>query len=308
MDSRELFRKADVAISDLTGGGGYLADEQADRFIRKLLAQPTLMSRIRSITMNAPRREISKVGIGSQILHPGVITGERTLDSGDRVDPTFSKVILQTEEVMAEIRIPYEVLEDNIERGNLQDTLVDLIVQRAAVDLENLLLNGDTASANTFLALFDGVIKLATSNVYDAADAALSPAVLGNTIITMPDQYRTPVGSVEFWVPAEAEIKYRIKISERQTGLGDATLQGINQMQVLGSRLVGASYMPSTNIIYTDPQNIILGIQRQMQMEAERFIRGRYFTVVLTMRLAINIEEEEAVTKVTNLGTSLLPV
>jgi hypothetical protein len=66
-----------------------------------------------------------------------------------RVKPTVSGVTLTTKEVIAEVQIPYDVLEDNIERGGwtppfrkalggLHQTIIDLIAERAALDLEEL--------------------------------------------------------------------------------------------------------------------------------------------------------------------------
>ena len=104
--------------------------------------------------------------------------------------------MLSTQEVMAEVRLPYDVLEDNIERavaaGNepsnspwssgLQETLVTLIAERAALDLEELCLLGDTAYTNpgnaddqAYLSMFDGWLKLAgAGHVVNWANAAIA--------------------------------------------------------------------------------------------------------------------------------------
>jgi hypothetical protein len=65
----------------------------------------------------------------------------------------------------------------------------------------------------------------------------------------------------------------------------------------------GASQMPTSNAILTDPKNIIWGVQRRVQMEYDKDIRERVIIVVLTMRIANEFEEEDMVVKATNIGS-----
>lgn len=51
------------------------------------------------------------------------------------------------------------------------------------------------------------------------------------------------------------------------------------------------------NYILTLPQNLILGIQRKIQVETDRLIRERSHVIVVTMRLAFEIEQTDAVVK-----------
>ena len=52
----------------------------------------------------------------------------------------------------------------------------------------------------------------------------------------------------------------------------------------------------------TNPLNLIWGIQRRVTMEVDKDIRTREFIIVLTARVAVEIEEDEAVVKYTNIG------
>jgi hypothetical protein len=51
-----------------------------------------------------------------------------------------------------------------------------------------------------------------------------------------------------------------------------------------------------------NPNNFIWGIQRQVRIERDRDIRARTWIIVLTLRVALEIEEETAVVKLINLG------
>lgn len=301
--SEQLSRKADIALSNLSADGGLLTPEQGNQFIRNLIDEPTLIRRVRTIPMNAPEREVNKIGFGSRILRAAKQTaGDRHLDAADRSSPDLGKVVLTTKEVQAELRIPYEVLEDNIERDNMEDTILALIAERAALDLEELLINGDTGSGDAYLALHDGVLKRIASNTVDATDAAVDPDLFNDVVKAMPTRFRRNRQALRFFVPSDVEQDYRNDQAKRGTGLGDATLTGTQDLRLYGSGLLPVALMPDTNAIYTNPQNLLFGIQRQVSIETDKDIRGREVIIVLTARIAINIEEELACVKVNNIG------
>jgi len=147
-----ILKKADMALAELTSNGGVLNPEQSNTFIRTALEQPTMLQQARIVVMTGPQKEINKIGFGSRIMKPAVEgTG---LILADRSKPLTSKIALNTKEIIAEIRLPYSVVEDNIERGSVNfggsnmsggivDTIVAMIAERAALDLEELALLGD---------------------------------------------------------------------------------------------------------------------------------------------------------------------
>lgn len=128
MSNQELAKRADLVIADLQANGGMLDAEQSKVFIDKVLEQPTLLRQIRQVRMNAPERKVNKIGFDSRILRAarqGTTpyekdngTNDRYLPAAERSKPTTSQIELKTSEIMAEIRLPYETLEDNIEGAN----------------------------------------------------------------------------------------------------------------------------------------------------------------------------------------------
>jgi HK97 family phage major capsid protein len=308
----ELSRRADLALADLTSNGGILSPEQNNTFIRTLINEPTLLRMIRTVPMATPEQKINKIGFGSRILHPAPQgtspfaaddgTNDRYLAAANRSAPTTSQVTMSTKEVMAEVHLPYEVLEDNIEGMSMTDTVLTLIAQRAALDLEELLILGDTGSGDPYLALHNGVLKRITSNVVDAMSGAIGVSVFNNLKKALPTQYRRNIGTMRFMSSMDRESDYRVAVASRGTDLGDSLLTTNNPLPVLGVPLVGAALMPNSNIIFTDPQNILFGIQRNLRIEQDRDIRARTVRIVLTARVAIQIEEELACAKVINLA------
>lgn len=313
----ELMRKADWAVGDLSSGG-LLSVEQSDTFIRKLLIEPTLLRQVRRVVMSAPQRKINKIQFADRILMPavaGTALAANTSATNRRSKPTTEQITLTTSELIAEVRLPYDVIEDNIERGNIgqmtdvggsptsggiKDTIMTLIAERAALDLEEWSLLGDTGSGDAYLALQDGWIKAITSNVVDAANAPISRALLTEGMKLMPSQYRRNRASLRHFVDQEHEIDYRETIAQRETSLGDAQLQSTAPVYGAGAPVEGVALMPNAKGLLIDPMNLIFGIQRQIHIETDKDISARVYIIVLTLRAALKVEEELAAVKYIN--------
>lgn len=321
MSNEELARRADFAISNLTSNGGLLNPEQANRFIDMVTEQPTILQQVRTVRMNAPTRKINRLGFASRILRAAPQgtppyaaddgTNDRYLAAADRSAPTTSQIQLDTKEVIAEIRLPYEVLEDNIERDDFDDHVMRLIAERAAEDLEELALGGDTASGDTYLALVDGYLKQMTSNVYDNLSAGISPVVFEQGMLTMPQKYLRNLTRLRHYISVANSIKYRSEVAKRTTGYGDSMLTQNNELfaygvQVESAAMLGADSGVTNGInesgFFTFPQNLLFGIQRQIMVETDRDIRSREHIIVLTARVDFKIDDEPACVKYTNIA------
>lgn len=333
----ELLQKADLAIADFTGGskGGLLNPEQGSAFIRKLILEPTILRTARVVEMTADTRNINKIQFGKRILRAatqGTALADVAVDSlvfdpstGNeataRAKPHTEQIQLVTKEVIAEIRIPYDVMEDNIERatvasnenmntgpGGLRDTILTLIAERAALDLEELGLLGDTdigASADPYLRLTDGFIKRIEGggNISDAAGATVSKAIFKAGVKVMPDQYLRNRSALNHYVSVDNETEYRDTIADRATGLGDSAVTGFNPLFAFGSPVIAAPLMPEGKGLYTNPLNLIMGIQRAVSLEFDKSITERVYIIVLTARVDFQVEETEAGVAYNNIGS-----
>lgn len=313
----ERLKKADFFLADL-GNGGLLTTAQNQSFIRTLIDQPTLLNQVRYVPMDTPVMELNKIQFGKRILRAateGVALADAAVDgtsfdpstSGEyraRAKPQTSKVTLTTKEVIAEVRITYSALEDSIERGDLEQTILSLMAERASLDLEELIISGDTSlnTADTYLDLMDGVLKLATGHVVDADGAGISADIFNSVMKALPTKYRRNRALMRFITSMDVEQDYRLALSTRGTSLGDAILTGTQAVPVFGVPLQGAALMPQSNLVFTDPRNIILGVQRNMRIESQKLISEREVKIVLTARVAVQVEETDAMVKVINLG------
>lgn len=317
-----IIQKADFTLADLASGG-LLNPEQAATFIRNLQTSPTILNQMRTVVMSSPQRNINKIGFADRILMPatsGVALDEDTSPTNRRSKPTTDQVVLTTKEVIAEVRLPYDVIEDNIERGMInadnpsgpstnpvsggfKDTIMALIAERAAIDLEELAILGDTASGDAYLAMLDGFLKDATSNVVDQGTSVIDRAMFKSGIQTLPDQYKKQLATLKNFVSMDNYTEYQDTRANRETNGGDAANDQLTPtLWALGTKVEGAAVMPAANGLFCNPQNMIFGIQRQMSIEVDKIITQRVFVIVLTMRIDFKYEEEEAVVKYINIG------
>lgn len=318
MNLKQKLAKADMALSDLASGG-LMNPEQADNFIRILAQDTNFLQDVRLITMNRPQMYVNKLDLASRALrvaNQGTISsplsgeaGTRALARADRVKVSTSRVELNTYEVIAEVNLPYEVLEDNIEGGAIdntrfQATVLDKLAERIRIDIEDVMLNGDTASGDSFLAERDGVLKLTISNVVNNGGAALDAVTFNEMLQTLPDKFKRVLNRYKFYVSHNKAMQYMMQVAQRQTGLGDAVLvggQGVN-FAPFGVPMVGAASMPSAQALLIDPSNVLFGVQRNMRLEYDKDTRERVLIMVFTMRFDFDLEQEDMVVKATNIG------
>lgn len=309
----ELLARADLAIADLDTNGGLLEPDQANAFIDMIMDEPTIVQQARVIRMAAPEVKINRLGFGSRILRAARTTGSaddsgdnnRYVRAADRAKPTSSQIQLTSSEVIAEVRIPYEVLEDNIEGQSMEAHVMRLIARQAALDLEEFALWADTASGDAFLALQNGWLQRATAHVADNLSAGVSPDLVADALLALPQKYLRYLPQMRGFISVANTIRYRQRVSERQTGYGDSALQNTIPLQAHGLRLEGAPMLAADNIgatgLVTFPQNLVFGIRRDITVETDKDIRSREYIIVLTMRCGLQVDDSDALVKLVNI-------
>lgn len=305
---RDIVAKADMAVANLVADGGYLESEQAEKFIDIVIDQPTIINEARVVRMNSPKRKIEKIGFGSRILKAAPASGT-ALSSGDRSRPDLGMVELETKEIIAEVWIPYDVLEDNIEREGLEDTIMRKIAERAALDLEEWLILADTSSSDDFLALTEGIIELTpVHNTVDASGiTSVTKTLFKAGIQYMPTQYLRNLSMMRFYTSHDVETEYRDSLATRLTDLGDEKIIGRTPCYAYGVPVVPCAMVPSNKVILTYPNNIIMGIQRDITIETDRDIRSRVLIIVLTIRCDVKLEQDDACVVLENFSDTGIP-
>jgi HK97 family phage major capsid protein len=310
-DNRDFIQKADFLLANLTSGGGLLQPDQATQFIRLLIDNAVVLPKMQEKQMAAPTALLEKVKIGSSFLKSA--TEAEALPVAQRTKPDTSKVTLTTVPLKGETRMSYESVEDNIEKGQFENTVRQLLAQRASVDLENIAFNGNTSSSDDTLKVLNGFIAQAGSHPVVAGGASLTRALLKDILKSMPSAYRTGrQRNLEYFTSDEAEIDWHETIADRATALGDRMVESGEVPLYQGIPVSGVPLIPSnlgggtneTVVLLTDPKNMIFGIWRNITIESMRDISAQTYVIVMTCRVDFKYAHEDAVVKATGVRAS----
>ena len=306
LDNRTVLEKADLALADLTSGGGLLQPAQAQKFIRILIDESVILKQGTVVPMKSPKQLIEKVRFGGRILRAG--SESAALPAGDRTKPDLSQVELDAQLFKAEVRLNNEVLEDSIERGQLRQTIMQMMAEAISRDMDEVIIRGDKTSTDPFLAKLDGVLKQATSHVVDAQNQTLNKGVLRDMLKSMPSPFLRNKREMRFFTSVDATIDYRDSIADRATAVGDKALQEDTDVTYSGVPLMDVPLFPEnlgaggnlTNAILTDPKNINIGIWRNIRVETDKLVSDGVLIIVATLRFDARYAEETAVVKTVN--------
>lgn len=309
LDNRTLLNKADLQLSDLTAGG-LLVPQQAAKFLRITIKQSKVLPLASIQTMSGPQAEVDKLHFPGRVLHAA--KPQVALSSSQRSKPTLDKVTLTTHLYKAEIRLGNEVLEDNIERGTLVDTVLETASGAVARDMDEFVIQSDTTSADADLAELNGIVKQATSHTVAAGASSLDKNILRDMQKTMPAEFMDR-GRMVYLVSNQAEIDYRDSLANRNTDTGDTALGAfvntVSNVNYNGMRVIDVPMFPE-NLgsgndesygLLLDPKNIVVGFQRKINIETDKDISAGELIIVMSCRWDVKFAHEPAVVKGTGI-------
>lgn len=307
--NRSIIEKADLAVADLTTDGGALETATARQFIRTLIDESTVMPLATVVAMRSHTHELPKARFAERVLRAG--TEGQALGLADRAKPELSKVTLQAQLFKAEIRLTNEVLEDSIEQGSLRQTILTLLSERIALDMDEVTVQGDTTSVDPFLAKFDGLIKQVSVNTVNAGNNPLSKTVMKDMLKAMPSEFARNRKKMRYLVSINSEIDYRDSVSQRETGMGDRYHETDMPIVYNGTPILDVPVFPEnlgsgneTVAILTDPKNLHVGIWRKITIESDKDISAGALVVVASIRFDARLVEARAAVKGTDITVS----
>lgn len=306
MDNRTILQKADLALSDLTTSGGMLQPAQAAKFMRIMIKESKVLGMSTVVPMRSPKQLIEKIRFAGRVLRAG--SEAAALAQADRAKPNLGKVELDAQLFKAEVRLDNEVLEDSIERGELRQTIMQIMAEAVSRDIDEVLIQGDTTSGDPFLAKFDGMLKQATSNVVDASSATCNKGLFRDMLKSMPHEFLRNKLDLRFMTSINAEIDYRDSLADRMTPGGDRHLETNDEVEYTGVPVVPVPMFPenlgsgsnTTDIVLTDPKNLNVGVWRNIRIETDKLVSEGVLIIVATLRFDFKYAEETAVVKTIN--------
>ena len=119
----------------------------------------------------------------------------------------------------------------------------------------------------------------------------------------MPTRYLRNRSAMSHFVSVDNETEIRDQVRRTSDRTGRRSGSGSPPVYIYGEG-DPVALMPGTSGLFTDPMNLIFGIQRNIMIEYTKDIRARVFIIVLTCRVDFAIEEANAVVKYTGITGS----
>ena len=307
-----------VHVASEAGNGGLLNPEQSARFLDYMFDATVIGKVARTVRMRADTTEIDRMSVGERLMTLAT-EGDNT---GANAAVTFSKISLTTKKLRLDWELSTESLEDNIEGADLEDHIARMMATQAGNDIEDLVLNGDTASGTTFLTAFDGVVKKAKASgrVVDAAGAEVSRAVFNSALKAMPRKYKQRRNDLRFLAGSNLiqDFLYKNSITAGTANPEDIASSVIRGQQValggpagfvapfaFGIPIVEVPLLPETqtgthsgasgshgDIHLTFPNNVVIGIKRDVTVY--RFFWPKKDSIEYTMFTRVGTQIEQA--------------
>jgi hypothetical protein len=302
------------------GNGGLLNPEQSARFLDYMFDATVIGKVARTVRMKSDTTEIDRMGVGEKLMK--LATEGDNANSGNAA-VTFSKISLTTKKLRLDWELSTESLEDNIEGADLEDHIARLMATQAGNDIEDLVLNGNTAlSSDQLYKAFDGTVKLAKANghVVDAGGAAITRAVFNSALKALPRKYKQRRTDLRFLSGSNLIQDYLYSTSQNIQNVNPQDIAsgiirgevapvsgpagyvapyafGIPIVEVpLLSETQTGSYSGATgshgDVHLTFPNNVVIGIKRDVTVY--RFFWPKKDSIEYTMYTRVGVQIEQA--------------
>jgi len=283
---------ADTAYSTLVG-------VQADRFYSKVVDQTVMTKLAKRVFVDGPYLNLNTidsstkmaVGLSETAEISGTSDESAVTFSGRRLTPVSTRMLIK----ISQHRLQYV----NIERGNINRTITDLMATEFGNHVEEICVkseNGgsDTSGGTGYLTEIDGWRALADSgNIYDHGGGYYNSLLFRKLWLNIPKKWRTRYADKSQWrffVHSDCEMALRDLYAQRSTALGDDLLLGQDDvLRVLGIPLVSVPYIPSdvagtltqtgssstfTWVMLARPDNMIIGYRPEVKVYPSLNLEG----------------------------------
>lgn len=308
--TRTILQKADLSLSDLITDGGYLEPAQAKKFLMRSIKKAKLLGMATVTTLQSPTQILENLRFAGQVLQPG--TSGEALAEAQRSKPDLGKETWNAQLFKAEVRIPDEVLEDNIEGAGLKNTIMNRASEAVGRDQEKVAIQGDTASAVPLLAQLDGIIAQATSHSISASGTRLDKDELAKMLRSMPKEYLDDRANLRFLTSINAQDDYHNSLESLTADRGITMITDEGSPKYKGIPVEDFPLFPEdlggtsneTVCILTNPKNIYVGVWRKIKVATDMDVSAGVFIIVISLRFDVRYAIEDSVVKLTEVLNS----
>ncbi len=288
--------------------GGVLPVDLFNEWFEEIQETAPLMGMVRTVPMPREKMRIPKIVVGGRIRQAHAEGTEPTSEE----DATTEFVELDAEKSSLYWSLTAEAVEDTV--AETANTVFNMMNQQFAVDTQDLGINGDGTTSG-FLSQNEGWLHIADDRgmpEYSHDDAGtpqpIDDSVFHETLQMIEGKYLRPINGQEpvFMTSRQQVQEYGHSLIERETPLGDSILFGQVDLEPFGYDLVGLPTFPQDQALFTNPQNLIYGLYREVEIDAmqqsdkifEEDLAGRW---AIRVRDDFEIEDENAGVLITSL-------
>ena len=283
-----VYKAVTTGDMDVTGvKGGLLPPEQEKAFIMRVFEVSGFRGHSEQQAISPNQKYINSLTVNGRVTTKHVENQGPTSEA----KPTFGQRKIGTETFRVDWSVTKEALARNLEKNALAQKIRDAMAIAANNDREEIMVTGDTASADAFLNTLDGLLKKARlggvvvdMNGYNLGrvDANNVHTVLARLYRQMPIKFKTaqyrPL--LRYYAHPDAIDDYVNSLQKRATTLGDTALtkNEAGLYQYKGIPLVPIDSMP-TNL--TDAGVVSVGGSKTAVMlthsnNVVEYIEGSY--------------------------------
>jgi hypothetical protein len=303
------------------GKGGLLNPEQSARFLDYMFDATVIGKVARTVRMRADTTEIDRIGVGEKLMK----LAAEAENTGSNAAVQFSKISLTTKKLRLDWELSTESLEDNIEGADLEDHIARLMATQAGNDLEDVVLNGNTAlTGDALYKSFDGVVKIAKANghVVAGAGSAISRDIFNKALKAMPRKYKQRRPDLRFLAGSNLIQDYLYSTSQlgnygsaNPQDIASSIIRGnegglggpagyvapfafgipIVEVPLLKETQTGSYATPTGehgDVHLTFPNNVVIGIKRDVTVY--RFFWPKKDSIEYTMYTRVGTQIEQA--------------
>lgn len=265
---KKFFERAAFTTADFSTGGA-MPDDHLAAFVQVMRNRSKLLGMTRVEIMRSATKTLDRINLPERSLYNA---GEMTGATTNTTKPVFAKRTLTATKASMAMDWSSETIEDSIEGGNLEQTLLDMLAQNYANQTVDLGVNGDGATPG-FLALNTGWLVIAKALAVAGDSARVNTTgltdyvdILERLYAAVPAKFKDAGMPEEGWAilldPASEEA-YRKAVRARNSNLGDQALIDGRYIPFSGLPLIPCGYFPAKTILLTPPKNLAYGIHRE---------------------------------------------
>ena len=260
----------------------HLTDAERQFLVDTIVDESSLLKEIRRYNMNRSRVEIPRMTLGNKVLRASAAGGHPESTPGVLQAPDYETIIMTSSKLTLPWTITEEFLEDNPEKGAVEQKIARIMAVQAANDLEDLAINGDETSGDPLYRANDGFITLANSlgaNILNEGGTEFTTATFERMLRAMPTKYRRNLRELRFIVGPNIWQDYVQSIASRQGAMADQYLSGLTGDPTYGGIPLRMSpFIPEDRddstqgdndesvAFLTHPDNLVWGVERDMRL------------------------------------------